>query len=327
MYRVIITGITGKSGQAFLQRMRKESDKLSDYQFKLLCRKREKSSKNTAGYELIEKVLEEKTLNVELCEVDLTSAEDIKGVFQGKVDMLFHIASVKLTMNIVPTALECGVDNIVMVHTTGIYSKYKAAGEEYRQTEAKIAALVQEYRANGRDIATTILRPTMIYGDLQDRNIAKFIKMVDKYRLFPTINGARYDLQPVWSKDLGNAYYDVMMRWDVTKNKEYILSGGEPIQLREMFVEMGRQLGVKNKFISCPFWIAYTGAWTIFLFTFSIVDYREKVQRMVESRAYPHDEAAKDFGYAPANFAEGVAEEIEAYKQQKKKRNNKNERS
>ena len=228
--------------------------------------------------------------------------------------MLLHIASVKFSDYVVPAALRGGVDDFILVHTTGIYSKYKAAGEEYRKTEHKLTELINRYRSKGRNIAITILRPTMIYGDLNDKNVATFIKMVDKLRIFPTVNGAHYDLQPVWCGDLGKAYFDVMTNWEVTQNKEYILSGKEPIQLRKMFEVMAKQLGVKNVFISCPYPIAYVGACVIYFLTFKKIDYREKVQRLVEPRAYSHEKATKDFGYDPVSFEVGVRGEIRMYK-------------
>ena len=308
---VAVTGITGKSGQYFLRRLMDNEDLICDYRFKLLCRKRSTYSGNTAGYELVDKALKHEKLNLELCEINLKDEKELQFFFSeesdNKIEILLHIASIKLSWNIVPVALKCGVDNFILVHTTGIYSKYKEAGEEYRQIEAKIHALVNDYRNKGRDVAVTILRPTMIYGDLEDRNIATFIKMVDKLRLFPVVNGARYDLQPVWCKDLGDAYYDALMNWDKTKNQEYILSGGASIQLREMFLEIARQLGVRNVFVSCPFPIAYFGAWVIYILSLKKIDYREKVQRLVEPRAYGHEAATKDFGYNPVEFAVGVA--------------------
>lgn len=315
---IVITGITGKSGQYFLRRMMDNAQQLSQYKIKLLCREKSSDSRNTVGYQLVEQALRHEGLNAELCEADLKDPAALKKVFAEPAEMLIHIASVKLSWNIVSEALKSGVDNFILVHTTGIYSKYKAAGEEYRQIESKINALAEDYRKQGRDVAITILRPTMIYGDLHDRNISTFIKMVDKLRLFPVVNGARYDLQPVWCKDLGDAFYDIFMHWDITKNKEYILSGGEPIQLLEMFREIARQLGVKNTFVSCPFWLAYAGAWAVYLLSLKKVDLREKVQRLVEPRAYSHEAAARDFGYSPAEFAAGVSQEIEMYKASKK---------
>lgn len=319
MRTIVITGITGKSGQFLLRRLMEEEEKLRDFRFLLLCRKRGNNSVNTEGYALVKNALKNQKLNIQLVEVDLTNSEEIEAVFKDSIDMLLHIASVKLSWNIVPAAMKNGVDNFVLVHTTGIYSKYKAAGEEYRQIEAKITVKVEEYRRQGRNIALTILRPTMIYGDLNDRNISTFIKMVDKLRVFPTVNGARYDLQPVWCKDLGDAYFDVMMNWSVTQNKEYILSGGAPIQLREMFEVIAKQLGVKNIFISCPYPVAYVGAWIIYGLSLKKIDFREKVQRLVETRAYPHEEAKKDFCFSPKVFEIGVQDEIEMYKKQYKK--------
>lgn len=311
---IVITGITGKSGQCFLKRLLDESENLKGYKFKLICRKRGKYSGNTDGYKLVNEAVSGTGLNIELCDVDLENSNEIHSVFQEPVYMVIHIASVKMTLNIVPIAIEHGVDNIIMVHTTGIYSKYKAAGEEYRQIESKISDIINKYVAQGRNINKTIIRPTMIYGDLNDKNISVFIKMVDKMRIFPVVNGAKYELQPVWCKDLGNAYYDIMMNWEITKNKEYILSGGKPIELREIFEEIARQLDVKNIYVSCPYPIAYAGACVIYLLSFKKIDMREKVQRLVEPRAYGHEEATRDFGYAPLPFEIGVREEIEMYR-------------
>ena len=51
----------------------------------------------------------------------------------------------------------------------------------------------------------------------------------------------------------------------------------------------------------------------LYLFTFGKKDLREKVQRMVEPRAYPHDDATRDFGYTPVDFETGVAAQTKEY--------------
>lgn len=212
-------------------------------------------------------------------------------------------------MALVETAVASGsVKWLVLVHTTGIYSKYKAAGEEYRQIEAKIAKMIE-----GKGIDLTILRPTMIYGNLRDGNVSVFMKMVYKLRLFPLVNGGRYELQPVWCKDLGKAYYQVLLHPEATKNRNYVLSGGEPILLIDMLKVMAEKLGVTNHFFSVPFWLAYGGAWLLYMMSFGRADLREKVQRLVEPRAYGHEDAAVDFGYLPARFQEGIDDEIQMF--------------
>ena len=160
----------------------------------------------------------------------------------------------------------------------------------------------------------TILRPTMIYGRTSDRNVIVFIKMVDKLRFFPVVNHAKYLLQPVHAKDLGNAYYQVLVNASVTRNKNYILSGKEAILLIDMLKIIGDYLEKKNTFISIPFPIAYIGAYCLYILTIGKVDYREKVQRLVEPRVFSYREASLDFGYSPMSFKEGVKDEIIEYK-------------
>lgn len=303
MEKVLITGISGKNGRYLLEEMENNIEKLSDYKFKVFLR----DGSDTT-------YLDKSSLNMERYIGSIDTEEEAAKFVEGGYDTLLHIAGIQRSVQIVSAALKAGVKRFILVHTTGIYSKYKEAGEEYRNIDAKVTQLCKE---NGAKL--TILRPTMIYGALNDGNMSVFIKMVDRLRIFPVISGAKYELQPVWCKDLGKAFYDVLMNPDITDNKNYDLSGGEPIMLIDIFKEIGKQLGVKNTFVSCPYPIAYVGACCLYLLTLKKKDYREKVQRMVEPRTYPHDEAKKDFGYNPLVFAEGIKDEIRLYKESKYK--------
>jgi nucleoside-diphosphate-sugar epimerase len=97
-----------------------------------------------------------------------------------------------------------------------------------------------------------------------------------------------------------------------------VLSGKSPIDLRDMLSVIAKYLGKPARFISFPYWFAITGAWGLYLLSITRIDYREKVQRLVEPRAYSHDDATNDFGYDPISFQDGVKEEVEAYLSGKK---------
>ena len=305
MERVLITGISGKNGRYLLEEMEKnkERDGLEKIHFKAFLR----DGSDTT-------YLDKSTLDIEKYYGSIDTKEEAAKYVQGGYDTLLHIAGIQRSEQIVSAALEAGVKRFILVHTTGIYSKYKEAGEGYRKIDASVTEMCKNA---GADL--TILRPTMIYGALNDGNMIVFIKMVDKLRLFPVISGAKYALQPVWCGDLGKAFYDVLMNPDKTNNKNYDLSGGKPILLIDIFKEIGKQLGVKNTFISCPYVIAYVGAVGMYILTLGKKDFREKVQRMVEPRAYSHEEAAKDFGYSPLEFKDGIKEEIKLYLEEKNK--------
>lgn len=289
-----ITGATGKSGSVFVKLLSENIDVLND-KFKgirLLLH----SKKDTALSD-----------EAEIVTGDLEDIDFLKGALKG-VDTLVHIAGIHWSREVAEAAAFNHVRRLICVHTTGIYSKYKEAGEGYRQIDEYVYSTCRE-----NNIKLSILRPTMIYGNLSDKNVCKFIKMVDTFPIMPTVNGARYKLIPVHFADLGRAYYDVLMNEDVTSGKDYVLSGKESIMLRDMFLIIGEGLGKKVRFISCPFPIAYFGAVLIYYITLKKIDMREKVQRLCEERVYDHEEASRDFGYAPMDFKTGVQSEIKEY--------------
>ncbi len=298
MEKVLVTGVTGKSGSFFYLELAKHAEELADYEFLFAVRNRAKA----------EALLNCKQLNQHLLVGSLADSQFVETIYRGGVKTLLHIAGIGLSERLVEAAVRSGVKRMILVHTTGIYSKYKAAGEGYRQIEARIEKMIE-----GTGIQLTYLRPTMIYGSMRDGNVSIFMRMVDKLRVFPVVNGANYELQPVWCGDLGKAYYQVLTHPDTATKKGYNLSGGRPILLRDMFRVMAQQLGVKNTFVSVPFPIAYSLAWALYLVTLGKKDFREKVQRLVEPRTFDHSDASRDFGYKPLPFEEGVKCEVEEY--------------
>ncbi|MBD5399069.1 MAG: hypothetical protein HDR57_00305 [Treponema sp.] len=299
MSKLAVTGITGKSGQFFWKELLSNES---------LVREKWQDGINLLSRN-VSKLDNMKKGKIDTFFYELGGMGDaVTESFCKDCDTLVHIAGIHWTLPLLKIAVATGVKRVILVHTTGIYSKYKAAGEEYRNIDAEVYRITKD-----NNIALSILRPTMIYGDISDKNVAVFIRMVDKLRIMPTVNGAHYELQPVHCKDLGKAYYSVLMNPEICNGKDYILSGGAPVELRQMFEEIAKNLGVKRTYVSCPFEIAYFGAWVIYLLTLTRKDYREKVQRLVEPRVYSHENAAKDFGYNPMTFEEGIVDEVKQY--------------
>ena len=296
-----VTGLTGKkSGGAFAAKLHTHWDTVQTM-FPGGVRALVRQSSDTTR---IRRILPE----LMICSGSLEDEFFLRQALSG-VDTLVHIAGIHLSRLLVRVAVDCGVRRLILVHTTGIYSKYKQAGEEYRKIDGEIQALCES-----SGTVLTILRPTMIYGDLSDNNVVRFIRMVDRLPFMPVVRGARYWLQPVWYEDLAEAYYRVLLREKETGGRNYDLSGGAPILLRDMLSEIGTQLGKSRvRFVSFPFLLAYAAAVTLYGLSLGKIDYREKVQRLCEDRAYPHDAAAADFGYHPVAFAEGVRSEIRDY--------------
>lgn len=292
---LLVTGITGHTGRYFLQELIDHN-----YEDTIRCVVRE-SSDTTA--------LDNSGLKIEKVYGDLNDLNFIDACMVG-VNTVVHIYNIHHSVNMVQAAIKNNVKRIILVHTTGIYSNFKEASQNYRNIEKRLKQIKGKDTSN---INITILRPTMIYGDLCDRNMSKFIKLIDRFRIIPVINHGSSLIQPVNARDLGRAYYKVLTSPEITKGKAYDLSGEKPIKLIEAFTLISEKLNKKTIFINVPLGVGVLMARLLKVVTFGKVDYIERVQRMGENRSYLHENATRDFGYAPMSFAKGIQVEVEEY--------------
>ncbi|MCG8540728.1 MAG: NmrA family NAD(P)-binding protein, partial [Clostridia bacterium] len=252
-------------------------------------------------------LLDNSGLNVKKVVGDLRDEEFLDECMQG-VASIVHIVNIRYSLRIIKVAMNHNIKRAICVHTTGIFSKFRVASEEYVLIENELREIIAK-----NEIKMTILRPTMIYGDVCDRNISKFIKMIDHFRIFPVINHGESLIQPVNARDLGKAYYAVLMMPIEKAKSEYILSGEKPITMLEAFKLIGDNLDKKTTFVSFPLGFGVFLARTLKAITFGKVDYVERVQRMSEDRSFSHEDAVNDFGYNPETFEIGIAREVKEY--------------
>ncbi|WP_082731909.1 NAD(P)-dependent oxidoreductase [Sporosarcina sp. HYO08] len=291
---LLVTGITGHSGKYFLQELIRNK-----YDGPIRCIVRANSDTS---------LIDNSGLNIEMIVGDLENQEFMNEAMSG-VNTVVHIASIFYSVTLMKAAVKNDVKRAILVHTTGIYSKYKSASEEYKGIEKSIDKIIKE---NNSTIGLIYLRPTMIYGYINDSNMIVFIKMVDRLRLFPIIDQGKNLLQPVNGRDLGKAYYQVLKKSNIVSG-DYILSGESPISMKELFRLISQILGKNTTFISIPLALGVFMARFLKVITLGKVDYIERVQRMGEDRSFPHESAAKDFGYRPMSLSEGLKIEIKEY--------------
>lgn len=292
---LLVTGISGHTGTYFLQELINNK-----YEGPIRCIVRKSS--NTS-------VIDNSGLNIEKVVGDLDDPIFINSIMIG-VEMVMHIYNIHHSPLVVKVAIENKVKRAILVHTTGIYSKFKYASEDYKKVEEKISELTKDPLC---PTSITILRPTMIYGDLCDRNMSKFIKMVDNLRIIPIINGGNSIIQPVNARDLGKVLFTVLMTQDHSGRKAYDISGDKPIKMIDVFNLISHELGKKRAFVSVPLNVGVLMAKVLKALSLGKIDYVERVQRMSENRSYSHDDAKRDFNYNPMSIEVGIQVEVNQY--------------
>lgn len=291
---LLVTGITGHSGRFFVQKMLK-----TNYSGKIRAIVRETSDISW---------LNDLPLDIELSVGDLSDQSFVARSMVGVRNVL-HIANIRFSPDVVKAAGEKDLKRVVCVHTTGIYSKFRMASKEYQEIEDNLGKICIDHPG----LQLVILRPTMIFGDLCDRNMSKLIRLMDKYRIFPLIDGGRGLIQPVNARDLGEAYWKVLCLDDDVVKKTYILSGGTVLSMREALQAINKNLKKETLFISMPSVVGEIITRLCWFLTFGRVDYIEKVKRMSEDRCFSHSDATRDFSYEPESFANGIRREVEEY--------------
>lgn len=243
---------------------------------------------------------------VTLVKGDLDNISDLSCSLK-KREVLVNVASIGFGHgpSIVRACMEAGVKRALFFSTTAIFTTLDAKSKSKR--------LEAENAIKESGIDYTIFRPTMIYGTPRDRNMIKLIRFVDRFPVVPVFGPGTFLQQPVYVRDLAGA---VVKAIDTPGScrKEYNLSGKEPITYNEVVDTVAEFLGKGILKVHLPvgFSLSLINAAKYIPKLLGISP--EQVLRLNEDKAFPHREAAEDFGYDPVSFRQGIEEEIREYR-------------
>jgi len=280
---LLITGITGLTGRFLYEELLDKKKK-----FKCLVRK-SSGIKSLRDYK-----------NVEFVYGDVANEKDIINALEG-VNEVIHMVNIRYSSQIIKACKFCGVKRVVFVSTTGIYSKYRNCSSLYKKLEEEIFNSGLDY---------TIIRPTMIYGNEQDKNIHKLVKIVNKYPIFPIPGKGENLVQPIHAKDLASVIVKACCEKRSIK-QAYNVAGKEPITFKNLIYQIANALNKKIKIVHIPYKVALVAGKIGDIIPNSLIKY-ERVLRLLEDKNFDYRKAKEELGFSPMSFEEGIKLEIEA---------------
>lgn len=282
---ILVTGWTGNTGDLVVKQILKQSPE-----------KKIIGITRNEDYQPIE------GLTVELA--DLSDELKVEAVFKKySFAAVIHIANIRYSPLLLNLADKYEVPHIILVHTTGIYSKYQSCSGLYREIEGLI--LNKQYQGT----SFTILRPTMIYGNCRDHNMHKLIRFLSRFPVFPVFGDGSSLMQPVHVEDLADAIVACIGNNQV-RNTCYDLSGGTVLQYQEILKTITGLLAKKIWFVHIPIQLAIGLATLYEKISRKPAISVEQVKRMQEDKAYSHENAVIDLNFNPRTFHEGISREI-----------------
>jgi len=291
--KIFITGAAGKTGTALLELLlgRDAADSGHPPAFRLpsgleadvacLCRS------DACRHRL-------SRFPVDIKQGDASNARSLGQAYGGEeivVDLssIFHA----------PTIMEsCGkAKHLIVISSTGLFSRYRRNAGEIARCESLIES---------SGIPFTILRPTMIYGTPDDRNISRLVRLVARSPVVPLPGGGRARFQPVHVRDLAGCIA-ACIETDAGIGSSYDVPGGSAHSLSEIVRIIAGLLGKRVLTPPVPLAAASLAAELIG----SRID-PEQIERLREDKIFSYDDAARDLGYAPMTFEEGVRLQLDA---------------
>lgn len=287
--KILITGATGLPGSFFMKRL---ADAKPQGEVHCLIRPTsDRSFLDSLGLKL--------TYHIG----DSSTAETWDKILsQNTFQTIIHLVQLRQ----VPTILDSlnqakQTPRLIIIGTTGVYSKYNEYSAEYREAENYL----EQYSG-----CYCLLRPTMIYGSPKDKNLHKLIKFCHRYGFFPVFGSGDNLLQPIHADDIAQALLTVWKYPNIAGI--YDLSGASIVTFRELLSLVGKLLNKPVRQLSLPLnlGIGMATALEKVLGEKSPVR-REQILRLQEDKAYPHDAAQRDLNFQPRTLEIGLREEVE----------------
>ena len=233
--RIFITGATGFLGGHLLE-------KLSPERKTVVCLVRTESS----GQSLIKK-------GFRVARGDLTDICSLKKATKG-IDIAIHLAAeidasdsscyetvnTGGTLNLIKVCRENKVKKIIFI--SSIQAKYDTV---YGISKNKAEEIIID---SGMDYV--ILRPALIYGEGDNKNLTKLAALIKRFPVIPLIGTGRYLRQPVYVGDVVNAISRVIQT--NKKNAIYSIGGPDQIRFRDILKKISVTLNVRRIFIPVP---------------------------------------------------------------------------
>ena len=201
---------------------------------------------------------------------------------------------------IVAAAEEAGLRRAVFVSTTAVTTTLHPPTRQIR--------LAAEQQIRGCGLDWTILRPTMIYGDAGDRNLSRLLIRLSRAAVLPVpaVGGCLH--QPVHVADVAGAML-AALECPAAAGALYTVAGPEPLPFAELLGTCARAVGSRTRFLPVPLPPLVLLARGYERLSRHPRVRAEQLTRLGEDKAFAIDDAARDLGYAPRPFADGIADE------------------
>jgi len=202
--------------------------------------------------------------------------------------------------SVVAAAEDAGIPRAVFVSTTAVTTTLHPPTRQVR--------LTAEEQIRRCSLDWTILRPTMIYGAVGDRNLSRLLLLLRRAAALPVPATGACLHQPVHVGDVADAVLAALER-PAAIGSLYNVAGPEPLPFAELLRTCARAVGSRTRLVPVPLAPLVTLARGYALLSRHPRIRPEQLRRLAEDKAFPIDTTIRDLDYAPRSFSSGIGDE------------------
>ncbi len=247
----------------------------------------------------------------------ITADLAVKGDWQSKIpagSIIVHLAAeiaakteepfmrnnTQATKNLVEAAKKTKAKKIILFSSAAVTS---IRLDWYAKTKKQ-----QEEIIASSQIPHTIIRPSMIYGPQDTKNIGWLISMVKKLPIIPLPGGGNFGRQPIYVEDICKIVLKL-----ISKNypKEvYEIHGAQYVTMKAMVKIIKNALGLKKPTIVVPLFVLESAIWVWGMVLPNPKFTTDQIKSLTNGEKFKGDKWWLIFGVTPTKFDEGVAQMV-----------------
>ncbi len=241
-------------------------------------------------------------LDIELIEGDLNRPVQLADRLYGRENLIHipNLASMTDMVTLLKVYEMAQLRRVIFTSSTGIFTKLPARTKPRR--EAAERAITKSR------LSFTVVRPTLVYGGLEDDNVIRLLRFCQRSPVMPIFGSGEARQQPVHVQDLAWAIAEVLGNVKAHR-KAYNLGGGQVLSYNALIHLSYRALGRRGVLLHLPTKPTATLVRLAHRSGIRLPLREEQILRLEEDKAFDLSVARADFGYAPRSFEQGVAEE------------------
>ena len=196
-----------------------------------------------------------------------------------------------------------GALRVVVLSSTSVFAKRDSTDPQEQATAERLAQAEQRVRdwARACSVHWVILRPTLIYGGGQDKNISEIARFIRRFGFFPVFGSARGQRQPIHAADVAATCVAALQRREAA-NRAYNISGGETLVYTAMVTRVFDALARRPRLLRVPLWSFRLAVAVLRRLPRYRLWSAAMAERMGRDLVFDHTEAARDLGFKPQRF-------------------------